>query len=214
MSQTPIMEAYPEELYDPSDPTDRQQIEWRGGSGAAAAVAAAEGGAGAGDGEPAAAAEQQQQVEGAALAGDTPPPSVAPPVVSPGGFTVSDGPGYARSATSSGHAAEGGGGGKAVSVVAQLQKDAFLVFRALCKLSIRSTDAAPGSEVTTIRGKARSCGLGAAGELLLQCGSCGCTGLLPSRSAACLTLFSTRRAQHTLRTPLPTPHGRCWRWSC
>jgi hypothetical protein len=36
---------------------------------------------------------------------------------------------------------------------AQLQKDAFLVFRALCKLSIRSTETAPGSEITTVRGK-------------------------------------------------------------
>ena len=39
-------------------------------------------------------------------------------------------------------------------VSATLQKDAFLVFRALCKLSIRSMDSVPGSELTTIRGKA------------------------------------------------------------
>ncbi len=39
-----------------------------------------------------------------------------------------------------------------LTVASQLQKDAFLVFRALCKLSIRS-DTAPGSELTTIRGK-------------------------------------------------------------
>jgi brefeldin A-inhibited guanine nucleotide-exchange protein len=43
--------------------------------------------------------------------------------------------------------------GRQLSVAAQLQKDAFLVFRALCKLSIRSTESAPGSEITTIRGK-------------------------------------------------------------
>jgi brefeldin A-inhibited guanine nucleotide-exchange protein len=43
-----------------------------------------------------------------------------------------------------------------VTVASQLQKDAFLVFRALCKLSIRSTDSAPGSEITTIRGKVRA----------------------------------------------------------
>lgn len=52
----------------------------------------------------------------------------------------------------------GGGSGAAepgLSVASQLQKDAFLVFRALCKLSIRSADAAPGSELTTIRGKVR-----------------------------------------------------------
>ena len=34
-----------------------------------------------------------------------------------------------------------------------LQKDAFLVFRALCKLSIRSSDAGGSTEVTALRGK-------------------------------------------------------------
>lgn len=34
-----------------------------------------------------------------------------------------------------------------------LEKDAFLVFRALCKLSIRSADATAASEATTLRGK-------------------------------------------------------------
>jgi brefeldin A-inhibited guanine nucleotide-exchange protein len=44
----------------------------------------------------------------------------------------------------------------AASLVQQtLQKDAFLVFRALCKLSIRSMDVATGSEVATVRGKVR-----------------------------------------------------------
>ena len=37
---------------------------------------------------------------------------------------------------------------------AQLQRDAFLVFRALCKLSIRSgSEGTPGAEATTLRGK-------------------------------------------------------------
>lgn len=35
----------------------------------------------------------------------------------------------------------------------QLDKDAFLVFRALCKLSIRNNDGGPSSELTTVRGK-------------------------------------------------------------
>jgi brefeldin A-inhibited guanine nucleotide-exchange protein len=51
--------------------------------------------------------------------------------------------------TASGGAGEDGGGGLA----ATLQKDAFLVFRALCKLSTRSPDAAPASELATVRGK-------------------------------------------------------------
>lgn len=51
--------------------------------------------------------------------------------------------------------AYGGGHEPVLTVASQLQKDAFLVFRALCKLSIRSTDSAPGSELTTIRGKVR-----------------------------------------------------------
>lgn len=39
------------------------------------------------------------------------------------------------------------------TVESTLQKDSFLVFRALCKLSIRSMDNTPGSDLTTIRGK-------------------------------------------------------------
>lgn len=36
---------------------------------------------------------------------------------------------------------------------AVLQKDAFLVFRALCKLSIKTADAASGTDLTATRGK-------------------------------------------------------------
>lgn len=51
-------------------------------------------------------------------------------------------------------AQSGGAGGPAISELdIVLQKDAFLVFRALCKLSIRSADASTGSDVTTMRGK-------------------------------------------------------------
>lgn len=34
-----------------------------------------------------------------------------------------------------------------------LQKDAFLVFRALCKLSVRASETATGTDMTAIRGK-------------------------------------------------------------
>ena len=34
-----------------------------------------------------------------------------------------------------------------------LAKDAFLVFRALCKLSIRSSESSTGSDPTAVRGK-------------------------------------------------------------
>lgn len=36
---------------------------------------------------------------------------------------------------------------------ATLQKDAFLVFRALCKLSVRASETATGTDMTAIRGK-------------------------------------------------------------
>ena len=36
-----------------------------------------------------------------------------------------------------------------------LAKDAFLVFRALCKLSIRTADATTHTDLTALRGKAR-----------------------------------------------------------
>ncbi len=37
-----------------------------------------------------------------------------------------------------------------------LQKDAFLVFRALCKLSVRSSETATGTDPTAVRGKVRA----------------------------------------------------------
>jgi brefeldin A-inhibited guanine nucleotide-exchange protein len=39
--------------------------------------------------------------------------------------------------------------------VALLHKDAFLVFRALCKLSIRTSDLVTVSDPTAVRGKVR-----------------------------------------------------------
>lgn len=42
---------------------------------------------------------------------------------------------------------------QAASIESTLQKDAYLVFRALCKLSIRSSDSSAGSDLTVLRGK-------------------------------------------------------------
>ena len=41
-----------------------------------------------------------------------------------------------------------------MQTAAALQKDAFLVFRALCKLSVRASETATGTDMTAIRGKA------------------------------------------------------------
>lgn len=212
MAHTPIMEAYPEDLYDPSDPTDREQIDWRAGkqrqssSAGAAAAAAAEQAAspgGAGGEQPAAVGEGQgsQPARQGSLAGEA---SVA---------------GYAASAAASdqtfaAHAGEPGGGSsggpRQLSVAAQLQKDAFLVFRALCKLSIRSSDAAPGSEVTTIRGKVRWEVVGDAG-----CGLRNPAGVWQHCSTArvCVSLLNLHL--HPPCSPVSRPAAaRCWRWSC
>lgn len=48
---------------------------------------------------------------------------------------------------------------KAAATDTVLQKDAFLVFRALCKLSIRTADASSGTDLTAIRGKVSFCDL-------------------------------------------------------
>ena len=45
---------------------------------------------------------------------------------------------------------------RTASVESVLQKDAFLVFRALCKLSIRSTESTAGTDPTVLRGKVNS----------------------------------------------------------
>ena len=179
VAQTPIMEAYAEDLYDPSDPTDRQQIEWRQRQAAAAAGGAAVEG-------------EEEQGGGSATEGGSSVARGGSGVPLGGEGQASPGPssqageglggaGYAPSGTSdhtSGHAALEAAS-KRLSVPAQLQKDAFLVFRALCKLSIRSSEAAPGSEVTTIRGKVRLaggcvCGLAGTGDGGTGDGGGGC----------------------------------------
>ena len=43
----------------------------------------------------------------------------------------------------------------AAQMAAMLAKDAFLVFRALCKLSIRTADATTHTDLTALRGKVR-----------------------------------------------------------
>ena len=43
----------------------------------------------------------------------------------------------------------------AAQMAAVLAKDAFLVFRALCKLSIRTADATTHTDLTALRGKVR-----------------------------------------------------------
>ena len=203
MAQTPLMEAYPEDLYDPSDPTDRQQIEWRGGqqqrqgSDAAAAAAAA-----------AAPAAAEQAASPGVAGGEQPAAGEgqgqgSPPARQGSGEGAVAG-GYAASATASDHtfAAHAGepvggtsaGGPRQLSVAAQLQKDAFLVFRALCKLSIRSSDAAPGSEVTTIRGKVRARGWAC---------DAGCRLGVPAPAAARQCVCKCPGAQNSLLPTLP-----------
>lgn len=141
VSQAPIIEheQFAEDLYDPSDPTDRQQIEWRETPRAGAAPVG---------GEAASVTRQQEQQEVPAVAQGNGSPAKPASTAGEAVSTASDHTGAAASEVANGSA-------KQLTMPAQLQKDAFLVFRALCKLSIRSTDAAPGSEATTIRGKVR-----------------------------------------------------------
>ena len=90
-------------------------------------------------------AEQQEQEAGGAAEGNGSPAKPA--------STTGEAASIASDHTGPAPSEAANGSGKQLSMPAQLQKDAFLVFRALCKLSIRSTEAAPGSEATTIRGK-------------------------------------------------------------
>ena len=57
------------------------------------------------------------------------------------------------SAAAAGAAPDIGAKLQAASVESVLQKDAYLVFRALCKLSIRSSDNSAGTDLTVLRGK-------------------------------------------------------------
>jgi brefeldin A-inhibited guanine nucleotide-exchange protein len=113
-----------EELYDPSDPVDAQKISWRKQQSST------------NDSQQ----QQQQKFDTADSGTDT---DAASDVTGGGGG------GYGgRDGTSN-----GGAPPATTGLASVLQKDAFLVFRALCKLSIRSADATSASEVTTLRGK-------------------------------------------------------------
>lgn len=76
---------------------------------------------------------------------------VAPPAISTTAV-FEHGPSGAASPM---HASPRGSSSKVAATDAVLQKDAFLVFRALCKLSIRTADASSGTDLTAIRGKVR-----------------------------------------------------------
>ena len=237
VSQTPVMAEVEEvegELLDPSDPTDRQQIHWRqsqqGGGGEGEAP-------GEGPTPPQQPAAEQAEQAGAAAA-----PAVnggASPAVSSGALGEA---GYAGSATSDitsataalalSEAHGGGGSAKPLTMPAQLQKDAFLVFRALCKLSIRSSDASPGSEITTIRGKVggrvpgggqgqgQGQGQGGGAPVGHQQVHGGVGQLAAGSSPAhpgALSAGDWNPPLHLSTPPRPPatpPCARCWLWSC
>lgn len=177
VSQAPIIEheQYAEDLYDPSDPTDRQQIEWREKPRAAAAQEGVEAGS---------AQQQQEQQEAAAVAEGKGSPAKP---ASTAGEAVS----IASDHTGPAHSEAANGSAKQLSMPAQLQKDAFLVFRALCKLSIRSTEAAPGSEATTIRGKVRRRDAGQHGSARGR--SCTCCAAERTALDRCVSALLKRR---------------------
>ena len=109
------------------------------------------------DVEVAAAAQEQgagpAEVEaalGSALERALPPISTTGPA-----FDAAAGGGPAPAASLA--AGSPNGEARAAAIDAILQKDAFLVFRALCKLSIRTADASSGTDLTAIRGKVRGC---------------------------------------------------------
>jgi len=112
-----------EDLLDPSDPIDLQRISWRA------------------------------PVEADAQEPRTPD---GPTMVAPDALTESDSVSLSGGLSSTAPFTLGpttAGPSTTNSLQSVLEKDAFLVFRALCKLSIRSADASPASEVTTLRGK-------------------------------------------------------------
>jgi hypothetical protein len=121
----------------------------------AAAAPAAEADAAGTAHEPQAAAAGEPETNGALSGASTPRlqlpgsvtiPSAAQPLIpaaagAPGGQPVASTPQSART--------------QALDPV--LQKDAFLVFRALCKLSIKTADASSGTDLTATRGKVQLC---------------------------------------------------------
>ena len=112
-------------VYDPADPVDRLHIDWRSQ-----------------EMTPPPADVPEVGGEGEGPAAPAPEPSLEAAAQGPRAASLA-------SDASGAHAAEV----TQLPMELQLQKDAFLVFRALCKLSIRNIDAAPASELMTIRGK-------------------------------------------------------------
>jgi hypothetical protein len=146
MKNTPLMD-FSDDLY---DPTERQSINWTR-SEAAAKPSGAEAAQGA------AAAKVAEEEEGEALmspdleAAELASPPRVEKEESAVSMAESEGAVGVAAAFTAGAEIKPAAGVSAATV--QLQNDAFLVFRALCKLSIRSVDGVPGSELTTIRGK-------------------------------------------------------------
>jgi len=112
-----------EELYDPSDPVDTQKITWRKENSSATNTVGFE------------SQQQQRKFDTVDSGTDT---DAASEVIGAGAAMAS---------------MNGGAASNTSGLASVLQKDGFLVFRALCKLSIRSADATSASEVTTLRGK-------------------------------------------------------------
>lgn len=161
-------EAELDEFYDPSDPSDRQQIEWRRGGGESPPMAEEAAVSSNGVQQGVEHAGAPLSIHAACSAARQDSWSAQPLSCSVRlcrvcligaeshqssnrmeGQELSSGISETTSAFGGPHHEP------QMTVASQLQKDAFLVFRALCKLSIRSTDAAAGSELTTIRGKVR-----------------------------------------------------------
>jgi brefeldin A-inhibited guanine nucleotide-exchange protein len=93
------------------------------------------------NGVPSGASTPRLQLPGSVTIPSTVQPLIPPPLGAPGGPPVASTPQSART--------------QALDPV--LQKDAFLVFRALCKLSIKTADASSGTDLTATRGKVQSC---------------------------------------------------------
>ena len=71
---------------------------------------------------------------------------------------------------------------------AALQKDAFLVFRALCKLSVRASETATGTDMTAIRGKVSVLNLLMQHENSWTCTDC----------SKCLNAFANLQSKSTV----------------
>ena len=85
---------------------------------------------------------------GQAIAGEAGEASQAPTTL-----PASRLPRTSEAASDTGGEGETGSGGASEAMTSVLAKDAFLVFRALCKLSIRTSETAAPGDLTSVRGK-------------------------------------------------------------